>query len=79
MYKRTITPLIKDKPVIRNLSNNHKNAKDVKYVAPVKQVLSRNPSNSKIVFANPYMPTQGVNPESPDPRKESSRSSQITD
>ena len=77
MYKRTITPLIKDKPIIRNLSNNYKNAKEVKYVAPVKPALSRNPSISKIVVNG--MPTQGVNPESPDPRKESSRPSQITD
>lgn len=81
MYKRTITPLIKDKPVLRNLSNNHKNAKDAKYVPPAKQVLSRNPSNSKIILTNQYayLPTQGANPESPDPRRESSRASQITD
>jgi hypothetical protein len=70
MFKRSVTPLTKDKPLSRNLSNhNHKVLREVKNIMPVKPVLSRNPSNSKITFYNQssssiptqdsYIPTQG--------------------
>jgi hypothetical protein len=76
MFKRSVTPLTKDKPLSRNLSNhNHKILRDVKNIMPVKPVLSRNPSNSKITFYNQSssipiqgssISIQGVNPESPE-------------
>ena len=64
MYKRSVTPLNKDKPLSRNNSNHQKVFKDVKNIVPNKQVLSRNPSNSKITFTNPtsFGGIQGVNP-----------------
>lgn len=72
MFKRSVTPLNKDKPLIRNTSNHQKAFKDIKNNAPIKQVLTRNPSNSKITFVNqsPFA-MQGVNPESPDQRRKS--------
>jgi hypothetical protein len=79
MFKRAVTPLTKDKPIIRNLSNNNqKILKDIKNVLPIKPSLSRNPSNSKLTFTNQTTPTliQGANPESPDQlrRRESLKS-----
>jgi hypothetical protein len=83
MFKRSVTPLTKDKPLSRNLSNNQKILKDIKNIGPAKQVLSRNPSNSKITFSNQShsIPFQGVNPESPDQlrRRESLKSYQINE
>lgn len=82
MFKRSVTPLNKDKPLIRNTSNHQKVFKDAKNNAPTKQVLSRNPSNSKIMFTNqsPFT-AQGVNPESPDKirLRESGKNSLIND
>lgn len=62
MFKRTVTPLAKDKP----LSNQPKILKDIKITATNKPILSRNPSFNKITFhQNQSIPIQGVNPESP--------------
>lgn len=70
MFKRSVTPLTKDKPITRNFSNNQKILKDIKNIIPAKQTLSRNPSNSKITFSNqPSLPPKKVNPESPDPQR----------
>jgi hypothetical protein len=82
MFKRTVTPLAKDKPLSRNMSNNNQKVlKDIKNIIPAKPILSRNPSNSKITFTtqSSSIPVMGVNPESPDPfrRRESLKSSGI--
>lgn len=84
MFKRSVTPLTKDKPLSRNLSNNNqKILKDIKNVIPTKPILSRNPSNSKITFTNQSssIPIQGANPESPDQlrRRESLKSYTINE
>ncbi len=84
MFKRTVTPLAKDKPLSRNMSNNNqKILKDIKNIIPTKPILSRNPSNSKITFSNQSssIPVIGANPESPDPfrRRESLKSSGINE
>ena len=84
MFKRTVTPLTKDKPLIRNLSNNNqKILKDIKNVIPNKPTLSRNPSNSKINISNQSttITVMGANPESPDPfrRRESLKSYNINE
>lgn len=79
MIKRPITPLSKDKPLSRNISNQTRILKDIKNTIPNRQpTYTRNPSNSKLIInhqstVNQQMNTQpnrGINPESPNMIKE---------
>lgn len=63
MIKRPITPLVKDKSLIRNLSNQSKVFKDIKNTLPNRQqTYTRNPSNTKLTITHHQNSNRGVNP-----------------
>jgi hypothetical protein len=62
--KKQITPISKDKPFSRNLSNQQRIFKDIKNIPTRQQTYSRNPSNSKltITHTNFAQSNRGINP-----------------